>query len=240
MARSHHEGRAERGMSANRPMLEKRLGHRFANPDLLTAALTHSSAMSLHGAAVVGERLEFLGDRVLGLIVAEELFRRFPLATEGELAVRLNGLVRKERCAEVAAGIGLGEHLVLGLSERKVEGRVKPTVLADACEAVIAALYLDGGLEIARHFVLSEWGSFDMGSVRAQQDAKTALQERAQGRGLPLPKYEVRERSGPDHAPEFVIEVLIEGLGAATGMGASKRQAEQAAADALLAAEGIW
>ncbi|MDE1174447.1 MAG: ribonuclease III [Parvibaculaceae bacterium] len=240
MARGHHGKRIDTGGHPDRMLLEESLGYRFSDPDLLSAALTHSSATAANGAPVMSERLEFLGDRVLGLIVAEELFRRFPDAAEGELAVRLNGLVRKERCAEVAGRIGLGDHLVLGPSERRVEGRVKPTVLADACEAVIAALYLDAGFEAARRFVLGAWGSFDMGPVRAQQDAKTALQERAQGRGLTLPRYEVRDRHGPDHAPEFVVEVSIDGLGAAMGQGASKRLAEQAAAEALLGAHELW
>jgi ribonuclease III len=206
-----------------------RLGHTFADPSLLIEALTHPSV----GGARDNQRLEFLGDRVLGLIVAQALLDEDPSAAEGDLAPRLNALVRRETCAEVAAGIDLGAALRMGRSEMLSGGRRKRAILADAMEAVIAAIYLDAGIEAARGLVLRLWGP-RIAAVRAQgRDAKTALQEWAQGRGLPLPGYALASRHGPSHAPVFEITVTVAGK-SGTGTAGTKRAAEQEAAHALL------
>ncbi|MGF1551297.1 MAG: ribonuclease III [Paracoccaceae bacterium] len=210
------------------------LGHRFADRERLAEALTHASAAS--PARADNQRLEFLGDRVLGLIVAEALVARFPEEAEGTLAPRLNDLVRRETLAAVAEEIGLGGHLVLGRSESLSGGRRKAAILADAMEAVIAALYLDGGLAAARRFVLDRWGArLDAAGSAVPTDAKSALQAWAQARGLSLPAYETVGRAGPDHAPRFTVAVRLETGESARGEGRSKRPAEQAAAAALLA-----
>lgn len=215
--------------------LQKRLGHEFVDAGLLAHALTHPSA----GAANY-QRFEFLGDRVLGLVTADWLLELFPQADEGELAIRFNALVRKEACAEVAERIGLGEHIVMGGGEEKAGGRRKPAILGDACEAVIAALYIDGGLEVARRFIQAEWVHLVEKSGKVQQDAKTALQEWAQARGHAVPSYSLIDRTGPDHAPEFTVEVRAGKEQPLQGTGSSKRQAEQAAAQALLEKLGAW
>lgn len=210
---------------------EERLQYRFTRPELLTEALTHASMAT----RADNERLEFLGDRVLGLVIAEALLAADPTATEGELAPRLNALVRKETCAEVAQAIDLGPALRLGRSEMLTGGRRKLTLLGDAMEAVIAAIYLDGGLDAARAFVERTWGE-RIASVRALDlDAKTQLQEWAQARGLPPPAYSDLERSGPDHAPIFSVEARLTDGRRAQGQAPSKRAAQQAAAEALLA-----
>lgn len=219
--------------------LETRLKHQFADSGVLLRALRHSSAIGRNETNLSNERLEFMGDRVLGLIVAEWLLRDFPEATEGELAVRYNGLVRKEACALVAEHIGLGEFLVLGSGEDKAGGRKKPAILADACEAVIAALYLDGGLIAARRFIETEWVRF-LSEPSQRADAKTSLQEWSQKRGRGIPVYKATGRSGPDHAPEFEVQVEISGLKPLSGSGSSKRIAEQAAARAMLLREKVW
>ena len=208
-----------------------RLGHDFARPELLIEALTHpSTATSAHN-----QRLEFLGDRVLGLVIAEALLAADQAATEGALAPRLNALVRKETCAEVAAELDVGEGLRMGRSEMLTGGRRKTALLGDAMEAVIAAVYLDGGLEAARALILRGWGGRidQAGAVTA--DAKTALQEWAQARGLPPPTYLDLDREGPDHAPVFSVEARLADGRSASGRAASKRAAQQAAAEALLA-----
>ena len=212
--------------------LTARLGHVFARPALLTEALTHLSATERRSAAY--ERLEFLGDRVLGLIVAETLLERFPQEREGDIAKRHVGLVRREALAQVARTIRLGDYLMLSRSEADAGGRDNDALLADAMEAVIAALYLDGGLEAARRFVLREWEAQMAASERPPQDAKTGLQEWAQGRGLPLPSYREVGREGPAHQPVFTVEVTVTGHKPAEGAGTSKRMAEQEAAQALL------
>jgi ribonuclease-3 len=158
----------------------------------------------------------------------------------GELAVRYNALVRKEACAEIAAAIGLGLHLRLGAGEERAGGREKAAILADACVAVIAALYLDGGLDAARRFIEAEWAALVAAPARLPQDAKTVLQEWTQGKGRGVPVYEQVERTGPDHAPLFTVRVTVKGLAPVTGTGASKRQAEQAAAREMLVREGVW
>lgn len=212
--------------------LEDALGWRFTDRGLLDQALTHASAAN--PARRSNERLEFLGDRVLGLLTAEALIHRFPDDAEGALAPRLNTLVRKESLAEIAEGIDLGAYLRLGRSEALTGGRKKSALLADALEAVIAAVYLDGGLEAARTVYGRHWrGRLDQ-QVAAPVDAKTALQEWAQARGLRPPAYVLVAREGPDHAPSFRVAAELENGLRATGDGAAKRAAEQAAAKALL------
>jgi ribonuclease-3 len=215
------------------------LGYTFANRDLLREALTHRSAVDRqrgrnldlrHG----NERLEFLGDRVLSLAVADVLIRRFPDESEGELARRHAALVRAETLAEVARAIGLGAHLTLAESEEATGGREKPAILADACEAVIGALYRDGGLDAARRFVERYWVPRIEHEAKPPRDPKTALQEWAQGRGLPLPSYREVGREGPPHAPQFIMEVAVRGRVPAQGSGKTKREAERAAATAML------
>lgn len=222
-------------MSENLDTLEARLGHVFSDRSLLERALIHGSAANEHRRD--NERLEFLGDRVLGLLAAEALIRRFPAATEGELAPRLNALVRRETCAAVAEELGLDRHIVLAASEIRAGGRRKPAILADACEAVMAALYLDGGLEAAG-LLFDAWWLARLESLdTVPLDAKTRLQEWAQGLGRGVPVYRVTERYGPDHAPHFVVAVQVEGVAPETGEGRTKRVAEQAAALALLRRE---
>ena len=213
------------------------IGYDFHQPALLRQALTHPSAThGRRGAAPDNyERLEFLGDRVLGLIVAEWLLSRFPAESEGSLSRRLAALVRRETLAEVASGIGLGDHLILGPGEADAGSRQNASLLADACEAVIGALYLDAGLEAARAFVVARWTPYLEADLTPPQDAKTALQEWAQGRGLPLPEYREVAREGPPHEPVFTVEVEVQEHPPAIGRGLSKRLAEQAAAERLLA-----
>ena len=212
--------------------LAARLGHSFKNPRLLTQALTHPSAVEAGSRSY--ERLEFLGDRVLGLIVADLLLAKFPKEAEGALARRLAQLVRRETLAQVAAELDLGRHLILARSERQAGEETNPALLADACEAIIAALYLDGGLAAAQAFVEPLWAPLLAADRKPPQDAKTALQEWAQGRGLPLPDYRELQREGPAHGPVFTVEVSVRGEPPAMGEGRSKRLAEQAAAGALL------
>lgn len=208
-----------------------RLGHDFARPELLIEALTHPSMMG----ELDNQRLEFLGDRVLGLVIAEALLAQDPAADEGRLAPRLNALVRKETCAEVAAALDLGGALRMGRSEMLSGGRRKTALLGDAMEAVIAAIYLDAGFDAARTLVLRHWGD-RIADARAQAaDAKTALQEWAQARGMKLPTYADLDRSGPDHAPVFSVAVRLEDGQGAEASAPSKRAAQQRAAEALLA-----
>ena len=206
----------------------------FRNPRLLVQALTHSEDPAPAGDRHDYERLEFLGDRVLGLVVAEELFRRYPQEGEGLLARRLNQLVRRETCAEVAQGLRLHELMRTAKTAERRQVQASMKVLADLCESVIAAIYLDQGLEAAREFIISRWRPLFARHERAPRDAKSALQEWAAARGLPPPKYEEVARTGPDHAPRFTVSVRVEGLGEASGEGASKRAAEQEAAGHLL------
>ncbi len=220
--------------------LAERLGHGFAQPELLARALTHPSAATRQGGIDDSyERLEFLGDRVLGLIVADLLMARFPREPEGPLAVRHAELVRRETLAEVAGEIGLHDFLRLAKGEEAAGERHNPALLANACEAVIGALYLDGGLAVAWAFVERLWGGRLEAVAQPPQDAKTGLQEWAQARALGLPKYREVGREGPAHEPHFTIEVEVGGPGQgqepARGEGRSKRLAEQAAAARLLA-----
>jgi len=217
-----------------------RLGHDFATPALLKLALTHSSARPGSKPNEDNERLEFLGDRVLGLAVAELLSQRFPEASEGELARWFNHLVRAETCAEVAQSWQLGTFIVMSVGEAGSGGRSKKTILANACEAVLGALFDDAGYEAARTVVYDNWSPYLGELEEASPDAKSELQEWAQGRQLPLPSYVEIAREGPDHAPHFTAEVQVEGVEPQRGEGTSKRQAEQAAAQAMLEREGVW
>ncbi|MFD1342748.1 ribonuclease III [Litorisediminicola beolgyonensis] len=218
--------------SAELAALEQRLGHRFDRPELLRRALTHASISGPNRDD--NQRLEFLGDRVLGLVMAEALLERDSSASEGQLAPRFNALVRKEACAEVAREIGIGEALKLGRSERLSGGRRKMALLGDAMEAVIAAVYVDAGFEAARDMILRLWnGRIDSVDEDAR-DPKTALQEWAQARGQEPPAYIQTDRSGPDHQPVFTIEARLASGETASAKAGSKRQAEQAAARELL------
>lgn len=227
---------APSGAAADPAGLAGRLGHDFAQSELLARALTHPSAAQRQGDIDDSyERLEFLGDRVLGLIVADLLMARFPGEPEGALALRHTELVRRETLAEVAVEIGLDDYLRLAKGEEAAGERHNPALLANACEAVIGALYLDGGLEVAWSFVERLWGARLVAEAQPPQDAKTALQEWAQARALGLPKYREVGREGPAHEPHFTIEVVVGGQQPACGEGRSKRLAEQAAAARLLA-----
>jgi len=219
--------------------LEKKIGHRFKDKRLLTEALTHVSAVG--GGKFTGsyQRFEFLGDHVLGLVIADLLLREFPRAQEGELSQRLSDLVRKETCAEVGLELDLGSFIHFGRHELQSGGRKKKTILADVCEAVIGAVYLDGGFEAATKFVDRYWRPRALAPGRTLRDAKTRLQEWAQKRGLPPPSYRQVERKGPDHSPLFRIVVDVQGLASGEGEGATKRDAQRAAAEAALQAQGI-
>ena len=219
-------------LSADLQAFEARIGHRFADPGLLVEAVTHASMSSPTRSD--NQRMEFLGDRVLGLVMAEALLEADPAAAEGLLAPRYNALVRKEICADVARDIGLGDVLRLGRSEMVSGGRRKQALLGDAVEAVIAAVYLDAGFGAARALLLRLWGT-RIGAVEGDaRDAKTALQEWAQARGMPPPSYAEVARSGPDHAPVFVIAASLQNGARAEATAGSKREAQQAAAKALL------
>ncbi len=211
--------------------LEARLGYRFRDPDLAALALTHLSAQA---AGRSYQRLEFLGDRVLGLVIADQLYSSFPQASEGELSMRLAKLVRRETCAEIAAEWDVGPHVVLGLGEARGGGRKKAAILSDVCESLIGAVYVDGGLEAVRALILRSWGERLTLDAEPARDAKTAMQEWAQARSLAAPRYEEVARSGPAHAPHFVMRVVLPGYDPETGEASSKRAAEQAAAQAFL------
>lgn len=209
------------------------LGHEFAQPDLLREALTHPSAAGPDQPSY--ERLEFLGDRVLDLVIAALLLRRFPDEPEGMISRRHSALVRAETLTRVARGVSLGDHIVLPRGEETAGLRDRDSVLADAMEAVIAALWLDGGDAVARAFIEQHWSPLVAENTAPPKPAKMALQEWAQGRGLPIPTYRQTGRSGPDHAPRFRVEVAVVGHDPAVGEGTSKRSAEDAAAQSLLA-----
>lgn len=222
-----------------RAAAETALGHRFAGPALLDAALDHAGRIGGRprrgGADTAHERLEFLGDRVLGLIVAESLLARFPDEAEGSLNLRLVELVRAETLAGIAREIGLDGWLRSRADSAQADAAATPAILADALEALLGALWLDGGLEPARRFIAARWQRHLAGAPAPRRDAKTELQEWAQARALPLPEYRLAAVTGPDHAPAFEVEAGVAGHEPATGRGASKRAAEQAAAAALLA-----
>jgi ribonuclease-3 len=213
--------------------LQDILGHRFEKPGILIQALTHSSAT--RDRLDANERLEFLGDRVLGLVLAGLLLEAFPGEKEGEIAYRFSALARSETLTRVAEEIGLAPHIELSSGEEEAGGRQNASILADCLEAIIAALFLDGGLEAAEAFIHRHWRPLMDKEPAPPKDAKTMLQEWAQGRGLPLPEYRVTGQQGPDHAPRFTVEVTVHEKKPASGQGASKRAAEQTAAEALLA-----
>lgn len=208
------------------------IGHRFRQPVFLLEALTHSSTQ----AARNNQRLEFLGDSVLGLLVAEMLFDMYPAENEGHLAKRFSALVCGATLAQIARNIGLGEQLDIGTSEVQSDGRENDSTLEDACEALIGALYKDGGLEAARRFVRTHWHQLALAVDAPPKDAKTALQEWSQGQGFGLPVYEEISRSGPAHAPIFKVEVRVGNCTPTIGTGGAKRAAEQDAATAMLEA----
>ncbi|MGI1664067.1 ribonuclease III [Palleronia sp. KMU-117] len=219
-------------LSADLDAFARRLGHRFQGPDLLIRALTHPSIAT--PSRPDNQRLEFLGDRVLGLVIAEALFQADREASEGTLAPRFNALVRKETCAEIARTLDLGSVLKLGRSEMMSGGRRKDALLADGMEAVIAAVYLDAGFEAARAVVLAHWTDRIAAVEDDARDPKSALQEWAQAQGQTPPDYVETQREGPDHAPVFTIEARLSDGRSAVAQAGSKRQAEQLAAQALL------
>jgi len=221
-------------------VLESRIGYRFSDVTLLSCALTHISALKgPRNRAGSYQRLEFLGDHVLGLVISDMLFRGFPKADEGELSRRLADLVRKETCAEIAFSIELGAAIKLGSSEVNAGARKRPAILADVCEALIGAVYLDGGYAAAEALVDRLWQERMRATAQPLRDPKTVLQEWAQARGLPTPAYREVARSGPDHSPEFRVAVQLPHFAPAEGSGRSKRAAEQAAAAAMLSREGV-
>jgi ribonuclease III len=219
--------------------LEARIGYSFSDKSLLTLALTHVSAATGPRTRVKSyQRLEFLGDRVLGLTIAALLYERFPTAEEGDLSKRLTDLVRRESCAALAEAWSLGDHIRLGPGEAQGGGRQNRAILGDVAEALIGAVFLDGGYEAASAMIEAAVGQrLDKG--RPALDPKTSLQEWAQGRGLQPPSYAILTREGPDHSPLFRISVSVEGHGAAEAVGRSKRIGEQAAAEAMLRLLGV-
>ena len=225
---------------AARAAVEAALGHAFERRDLFHRALTHSSVSGGDGGVRDLERLEFLGDRVLGLLTAEELWRRYPELPEGQLAPRLNALVRKETCADAARSWDVGPALHLSRGEEMNGGRDRDGVLGDACEALLGALYVDGGLPAARRAYDSYWGARFDEIAGAHADAKTALQEWAQDQGHGTPRYRTLGRDGPDHAPCFTVEVAAGALAPACAEGRSKQAAQAAAALTMLTREGVW
>jgi ribonuclease-3 len=226
----------------DRSVLEGNIGHKFADQTLLDRALTHISAVSGGGPQNRSgsyQRLEFLGDHVLGLVVSDMLYQAYPRANEGELSQRLADLVRKETCAEVGREMNLGPDLKLGNSESHAGGRARLTILGDACEALIGAVFLDGGYVAAQTLIERFWKDRMDRPLRSLRDAKTMLQEWAQARGLPTPSYSELARTGPQHNPKFKIAVTLPNRPPAEGTGNSKRAAEQAAAAAMLSREGV-
>ncbi len=231
----HHHPLGMNGAATGKTLqaAAERLGYDFQQIGLLDRALTHPSISSHMNPD--NQRLEFLGDRVLGLVIAEALVRRYPDEAEGVLAPRLNDLVRKETCAEVALTVGIDLALRLGKSESQTGGRRKQAILGDAMEAVIAAVFVDGGLDAARDMILRLWRDrIEAQGDTAPMDAKTALQEWAQASGMKPPRYNTIHREGPDHAPVFTIAVVLENGATAEAQAKSKRAAEQASAAKLL------
>ena len=221
--------------------LEDRLAYHFKDPHLLACALTHvSAAGGAAGRSKNYQRLEFLGDRVLGLAIAEMLFATFPKASEGELSQRLSELVRRDTCADIALAWDVGPYLKLGGGDMQSGGRSSRPILADVCESIIGAVFLDGGYEAARALVERSFADRMTASRPLLRDPKTVLQEWAQGRGLPTPTYHLVEQTGPDHAPRFQVEARVGPLQTALGSAATKRAAEQDAAQNLLVREQVW
>ena len=220
--------------------LEARIGHSFDDQTLLECALTHASARQHTLSVGDYERLEFLGDRVLGLCMADFLYRKFPDVAEGDLNVRFSALVNGRVLAEISDNIRLHDFVRTGSDMQKITGKRMQSVRADVLEAVIASIYLDGGLPTAQRFIEKFWNSKldDIASVR--RDSKTELQEWAHGQGYSAPRYVVIDRAGPDHDPEFTVCVRVEGQPEKQANGRSKRKAEQLAAEKLLVELGVW
>jgi len=217
--------------------IAERLGYTFKDRALLRHALTHASSRRKHDDY---ERLEFLGDRVLGLVIAEVLYRQFPKHREGDMAARHSALVRGEACAAAGRGIGLEEFIIMGQSEMHKGMHLKPGVIGDVVEALIAGIYLDGGLEEAKVFILRNWEKLLAdGAALTKKDAKTFLQEWVLARSMPIPAYRLVSRSGPEHAPVFLVAVDVQGREPMEGSGPSKRLAEQDAATKFLRRELI-
>lgn len=220
--------------------VEQAIGYVFTDKTLLTRALSHSSAISPAKRVQNSyQRLEFLGDRVLGLVVADVLYARHPNANEGDLSRKLNAVVKRQSCAEVTRALNLNAHILLGESEARTGGADKDAILADICEAIIGGIYCDGGLEPAARFVQRAFAEHLDNAREQGADPKTELQEWAQARGLPPPDYKLANRDGPDHAPQFTIAVVINGFDQITAKGSSKKLAEHKAAELFLAREGI-
>ena len=219
-------------LTQQQKLLCQKLNYTFKKNELLIDALTHSSRNN--SIKVDNQRLEFLGDRVLALVISDALLHADPTAREGQLAPRLNVLVKKETCAEIALTIGLGHALLIGRSEIISGGRLKTAILGDAMEAVIAAIYLDGGLESARISILKVWGERLKDAPNKSFEAKSFLQEWSQARGMCPPIYKETKRTGPDHAPVFHVEVSLENGEFANGIASSKRGAEQQAAKYMI------
>lgn len=224
-------------------LLQERLGHSFADPALLERALTHASALKVkrrrEGNSTY-QRLEFLGDRVLGLAIADLIMRRYPLDDEGDLSRRFHKLVSGETCALVAGDIGLDPFIRTGESLARIGKRAATSIRADVCEGVIGAIYRDGGLDAARQMIERYWTPRMEAMEGPLRDPKTELQEWAHKSGFGTPDYAEIDRIGPDHAPEFRVEVRLDGIVGAEGAGRSKREAEQRAAKAVLRREGVW
>ena len=218
--------------------LEDVIDYKFSSYDRLDRALTHSSARDPKAGNY--ERLEFLGDRVLGLCIAELLFGRFSDAAEGELSVRLNNLVSAEACASIAEDMHLHKYIITGADVKNIKSNTMLSVRADVIESLIAAIYLDGGLEASRKFILKFWTARALAKSSIRRDAKTELQEWAHAEYKVPPIYKVVSRDGPDHAPVFKVEVRVGELKSITGSNSSKRGAEQLAAQAMLLREGVW
>jgi ribonuclease-3 len=232
----------KRSKSAGNAEIEGRIGYKFKDAALLKTAFMHVSALkpATRHRADSYQRLEFLGDHVLGLIVSDMLYRAYPRADEGELSKRLADLVRKESCADVAKQLGLGDDIKLGaVGAAAAQARLRKSVLGDICEAVIGAIYLDGGYAAASQFIERNWTERMQKPRRPPRDPKTTLQEWAQGKGLPTPVYREVERTGPHHDPQFRVAVELPGLASAEGVGGNKRAAEKAAASAMIAREGV-
>lgn len=210
--------------------LEEKIGYHFKNRHWLKDALTHSSTADGNNY----ERLEFLGDRVLGLVMADALFRHFPEESEGGMARRHSALVQGRTIALIGHQNGIGEYIIMSVAERASGGGEKENIVADVMEAMLGAIYLDGGLEAAQEVILRLWGDNIDTLTDAPMDPKTELQEWVQARGWPLPVYDIIDKTGPDHAPEFVIEVRVEGHSPVTATGPSRRQAEKTAARTML------
>jgi len=220
-------------MSDDLAAFEQQLNYHFRDSSLLATALTHRS-LAGSGEQPHNQRLEFLGDAVLGLLIAELLYALYPEADEGDLSKRLVALVNGEHLARIALEMKLDTLLRLSASEEEQGGRENPSNLEDACEALLGALYLDGGLEAVHPLIERYWRPYAQTLTAAPKDPKTSLQEWAQGRGLPLPDYRLVSSDGPAHAPDFIVEVSVEGHPTATGRAGTKRQAERLAAEALL------